>query len=386
MNVALISHEGGGISSVTAGLAASLAKKEVDVTVFTNSTSLKFHEESINPRHKLVYLPILNFPPRNIYFQALNYKKLSQYLSNFDVIHGVSPYTSFGFSGINKKIQRPFVGTIHDSIRTGRKAFINQPFSTWTLSDAGYFFGEFPIYDLSVERVLHHSDRTTLCSYSVLAELAAYRTINYNRVSVIHNGIDFDEINSINFKSMNNDDEVSIIFAGRLFWVKGILLLLQAFRHVKNTYKNVTLKIFGKGPLKQKIQDYIVSYGLADCVKVMGHVSHKELLLEIEKSDILSLPSLCEAQPMIILEAMACKKPVVTFNLPYANEIITDMNTGVLAKPGDIEDLSEKIGLLVSDKQLRKKIGQAAYEHVKKEHNWSIQAEKYLSVYKTVIE
>jgi N,N'-diacetylbacillosaminyl-diphospho-undecaprenol alpha-1,3-N-acetylgalactosaminyltransferase len=117
----------------------------------------------------------------------------------------------------------------------------------------------------------------------------------------------------------------------------------------------------------------------------MGQVSHKKLIAEIKKSHIVVFPSLNEAQPMFVLEAMACKKPVLAFDLPFARELITDMENGLLAKPCDVEDLSKKIQLLANDKTLRLRLGQAAYNNVKKKHNWDIQAEKYLEVYKRLI-
>jgi glycosyltransferase involved in cell wall biosynthesis len=61
------------------------------------------------------------------------------------------------------------------------------------------------------------------------------------------------------------------------------------------------------------------------------------------------------------------------------------MNNGLLAKAGDIDDLARKLELLVSDRSLRHRIGKSAYQHVKKNHNWDIQVDKYLEVYAKAI-
>jgi predicted AlkP superfamily pyrophosphatase or phosphodiesterase len=66
------------------------------------------------------------------------------------------------------------------------------------------------------------------------------------------------------------------------------------------------------------------------------------------------------------LETMACKKPVVLFDLPFAREFMKDMYNGLMAKPMDVEDLSNKIGLLLSDRKLALKLGQNAFQYVKK--------------------
>lgn len=98
----------------------------------------------------------------------------------------------------------------------------------------------------------------------------------------------------------------------------------------------------------------------------MGHVPHRKLIGEIMNADALVFPSLSEAQPMIILEAMACGKPVVAFDLPFAREIISDMSNGLLVKFNDIGDLSMKTRLLISDEKLRRRLGQAAHDYEEK--------------------
>jgi len=60
------------------------------------------------------------------------------------------------------------------------------------------------------------------------------------------------------------------------------------------------------------------------------------------------------------------------------------MYNGLLAKPGDVEDLSDKICLLLADKKLRLKLGQKAYEHVEKRHNWDTLVEKYIEMYRNM--
>jgi glycosyltransferase involved in cell wall biosynthesis len=88
---------------------------------------------------------------------------------------------------------------------------------------------------------------------------------------------------------------------------------------------------------------------------------------------------------MFVLEAMACKKAVLAFNLPFASEVITHGETGLLAKPRDIKDLTEGIELLASDKNLRLKLGQAASQYVRANHNWDIQSDKFLKIYEELI-
>jgi len=98
MRVALISHEGGGISSVCHGLAQSLAKKKIDTTIFEGKPACAHQTERLNDYLEITRLPILNFPPRPLWFQILNIRKLFKVIDNFTVIHGVSPDASFAFT------------------------------------------------------------------------------------------------------------------------------------------------------------------------------------------------------------------------------------------------------------------------------------------------
>jgi len=384
MKVALISHEGGGIRSVTAGLGKSLAKRKIETTIFTGITRSNGETEKIDDYLQIVRLPIPDFPPRNLWFQFLNFKRLSRALSNFTVVHGVSPTASFGLTFFKKRIPKPFVATIHDSYRLGQKAFVNQPLSLWTVSDLGYYFVDYPFYDYSISRVLASSSHTTFCSHSVFADISAFKSFDHSKTSVICNGIDFDEIESVKNPQTASRNSISILYAGRLFWMKGIMLLLEAFSRLKDV-ENVNLNIFGRGPLRQKVERFILDHGLKDRVSCLGHISHRNLIGEIKNSDFVVLPGLYEAQPMILLEAMGCRKPVVAFDLPFARELVSNMNNGLLAKAGDIDDLSNKMRLLISDEGLRNKMGQSAYYHVRKKHNWDIQVDKYLEVYYKVI-
>jgi len=119
---------------------------------------------------------------------------------------------------------------------------------------------------------------------------------------------------------------------------------------------------------------------------VHGRIPHKDLIAEIKRSALVVVPSLYEAQPMIALEAMACKKPLVAFSYPFAREIIKNGHNGLLAQARDVKNLSEKIRSLLLDKKLRWKLGRNAYDYVRREHNWDIQINKYLKVYRKVLE
>ncbi len=385
MRIGLISHEGGGISSVSYGLASSLAKKKVHATIFTGSPKTNCQVERRGDYLDIVRLPVFDFPPRPLWFQILNSNRMPKLLAEYTIIHGISPEASFGLTFFRSKLKRPFVATVHGSARAFQREFIRSPVTSWTLSDFGNHIVEFPFHDFATNRCLVNSDHAVVCSYTALGEIAAYTKLNMDKTSVIYNGVDFSEIDRLGNSEINRDNKL-IIFAGRLVWTKGIMFLLQAFRKVIQESKDAELRIFGKGPMENNVRRFISDYRLGKSVRLCGRISHKDLIVEIKKSDVAVLPSLYEAQPMFALEAMACKKPVVVFDFPYARELITDMKTGVLCTACNFIDLAEKILLLLSDENLQRRLGQMAYDYVSEKHDWDIQAEKYIEVYKETLE
>ncbi|NWG11507.1 glycosyltransferase family 4 protein [Candidatus Bathyarchaeota archaeon] len=382
MKVALISHEGGGISSVAHGLAQSLAKKKIETAIFTGTLARNCHTEKVNDYLEIVRLPILDFPPRSFWFQILNIRKLSKLLKDYTVIHGVSPDASFMFTSYKKKLEKPLIATIHGSPRAIQKVFVNSPISSWNLGDFGYNIIEFPLHEFTISRILSKSDHVVVCSFTTLEELKTYKALDLKKTSVIYNGVNFDEIEKTKQLPNNNTNDLTIVFAGRLFWTKGIAYLLKAFQIIRQNFRNVHLKIFGKGPLEQRVRSFITEADLNSCVSFHGHIPHRNLIAEVKTADIVVLPSLYEAQPIFALEAMACKKPLVVFNVPYAREIISDRKTGLLAKVHDVNDLSNKIQTLISDKNLRERMGEDAYNYVRRKHDWNVLVKSYLRVYR----
>jgi glycosyltransferase involved in cell wall biosynthesis len=87
-----------------------------------------------------------------------------------------------------------------------------------------------------------------------------------------------------------------------------------------------------------------------------------------------------------MLEAMACSKPVVTFDYPFTREIIANEKNGILVPPRNISKLSKAISYLLSNMQTAKKIGDLARSYVKKNHDWSLLSREYVKVYQRTLD
>jgi glycosyltransferase involved in cell wall biosynthesis len=332
----------------------------------------------------------MEFPPRFFWFQLQNYRYLINRLSSFDIIHGVYPDASTMVTFNREKLKKPFVVSFHAEPLSNARDFLKTPLSSWTLQDFAHQIAEFPMLSYNLRRCSEKADHIIVCSYSALREFqAAYNNLNLERVSVIHNAVNLDEIDG---KEVGNNvpleserESLKIVFAGRLFWVKGLLFLLKAFEMISHDYKNIKLDIFGQGPEETKMKKFVSTAGLSTQVQFCGRVSNQSLIKELKKADIVVAPSLHEAQSMIVIEAMACRKAVVAFAIPSMRELITNGNNGLLAMPFDSNDLSEKIRQVLDNEKLRNELGRNAREHIKEHHNLQKQVVEYLRVYSNFV-
>lgn len=152
-----------------------------------------------------------------------------------------------------------------------------------------------------------------------------------------------------------------VIVVGRLDYQKGFDRLIQAWSIVtKNTnLADWTLDIFGQGEWHDKLVDMIESYGLQKSVHVKEPV--KDIMSEYVNSSLLVMTSNYEGFPMVMIEAMSCGLPVVSFDFKCGpKDIIEDGVNGLIAENGNVKELAEKLVRVMSDDSLRKSMSKNA--------------------------
>ncbi len=180
---------------------------------------------------------------------------------------------------------------------------------------------------------------------------------HFDNVSVIPNPVTLypDVIDDI------PKDPGRIIFVGRFNHEKRIDRLITAFSMIANKYPQWHVDIFGDGNEKDKLLRQISDMKLEE--RVIIHEPTKAIYDEYKRSEMLVLCSEHEASPLVLVEAMACGVPCVSLDCPNGpREIINDGVNGLLAKDGDVEDLSLKIEWLITHESERKEMGSRARE------------------------
>lgn len=186
-------------------------------------------------------------------------------------------------------------------------------------------------------------------------------------------------------KKLIAGDPIVICSTGRLHWKKGFEFSLLAMRLLKARGILFRYEIIGGGEEFEKLVFIANDLGIADHVHFMGRLSSSEVKHRLENCDIFLLPSLSEGISNAVLEAMAMKIPVVSTTAGGMDELITDMETGMLVNTYRPEELANKIEKLIEDYTLRMKLGENGFDVVQNNFTMQRQIDVFLKEYNFVI-
>lgn len=172
-----------------------------------------------------------------------------------------------------------------------------------------------------------------------------------------------------------------VIAVGRLDYQKGQDLLLEAWKRVEEAHPDWHLDIFGDGKEKPYLQSLIAGLQLNT---VTLHPSTTHIYTEYLASDFLVCSSRWESFGLIIIEAMSCGLPVVSFNCDNGpRNIIADGQDGLLVNNGRTDDLVNQINYLIEHPAQRRQMGLAAYQNVTRFSEEAV-FKRYLQFYSTL--
>lgn len=184
------------------------------------------------------------------------------------------------------------------------------------------------------------------------------RLFSQENIQVIYNGIDLDEFDKQtgNPPYERKENEVILATAGRLSKQKGHDLLFDSIQKLKQTGISFKLLIAGDGELRDELVHKASEMGLSGHIIFLGFLDNIKPLLD--SSDIFLFPSRWEGFGYALVEAMACRKPVVAFHTSSNPEIVADGKTGFLVKDFDTGEFAEMIFQLINNPHLRTQMGE----------------------------
>lgn len=212
--------------------------------------------------------------------------------------------------------------------------------------------------------------------------------IRVQRVQTIYNGVDVNKYKKVtssadekhNLRLRENDTVVGTV--GNLYVVKGQTYLLKAIPIVLRRRPNTVFLFAGRGDQEGALKSEAKSLGIEDNVRFLGFRSDVPRLLGA--MDIFILPSLSECLPLSVLEAMIMGVPSIVTDVGGNREIIDDAQTGYIVPPANPEALSEKILLLLNDRERAKRMGEKAREAIAAHFSLPAMIDKYETLYRSL--
>jgi glycosyltransferase involved in cell wall biosynthesis len=172
----------------------------------------------------------------------------------------------------------------------------------------------------------------------------------------------------------------------RLLEQKGVHVLIAAFAECLRRHQARSLVIAGDGPARGSLEAMVRDLGLAAHVHFLGHVPHERLRAVVETFDIFGFPSFGEGFGLVLLEAMACEKPVVASNVLAIPEIVRHEETGLLVPAGDATAMAQALLRLTESPDLRRRFGQAGRQRAEKEFTVERMVRETMQVYREVLQ
>ena len=244
--------------------------------------------------------------------------------------------------------------------------------------------------------ILKKADAFSATSPEIASEWVSNK-VPLDKIYLIPNGVDTNrfapvgaEQRSFLREKLNLSQSATIvIFTGRLVSYKGLPLLLKVWKEIQCKHENVLLLLAGTGGLdihncETELREYVKSTGLEKDVIFLGAVQNVPEYLQA--ADLFAFPTENDAFPSSIVEAMACALPVVTTPVGAIKTIVTHRETGLLVQPRNFEQLFEALDVMLSDKELASRLGQAAWQAVQNQYAAGNVTEQYLSLFQTTLQ
>jgi glycosyltransferase involved in cell wall biosynthesis len=178
------------------------------------------------------------------------------------------------------------------------------------------------------------------------------------------------------------DRQPTLLFLGEMARHKGVFELARAFARVTAQFPRLKLVYSGTGVAIEEVRQLGAELELDGRMQCTGWLESERKRQALATATIFVLPSYVEGMPMALLEAMSLGLPVIATPVGGVPEMITHEVNGLLVAAGDIEGLAAAIGRLMSDSQLRERLGQAARETIATRFSLAAAVERLLEIYR----
>ena len=343
------------------------------------------------------YMTSLFFPPQQI-------RKIEKL--NLDIIHFHDP-SQIGLLGVHIALKNkiPLVGTYHTDLNEYLKSYPIMGPGFMILSAlapliTGGGFRDAKLIKPSRDRLsmnrralkqsmtLIHNYCDTVIAPSKKMEMQLKRWKTTAPIEILPTGVDKITTNSTKIATRKeqygiSEDDLVIMFAGRLGKEKNIELLIKAFAKARNKMLNLKLLLAGDFKHGEELLDLAGELGVADYVIKTGYIENHDLGSVLGCADLFVLPSLTDTQCLVLNEAAHAGLPLIAVD-GLINDVVQDGINGLITRP-TITALSEGIVSILSNPDLTKTMGKASLKQASK-FSETAQAKKLVKLYQQVLD
>jgi len=202
------------------------------------------------------------------------------------------------------------------------------------------------------------------------------------------NGINAEELPAAPVTGAEPGPGFRVLFAGRLDPIKGLKLGVRAFAKFGAADPRATFEIIGSGEAEAEVRALIRSLGLEDRIMLIPWMSRDELMRRFGSCDVLLFPSFRDGGGAVVVEAMACAKPVVCLDTGGPAFHVQDQ-WGIKVPPGDpaavVDGLAAALARLAGDRDLRERMGRAGRDRVLSYYLWDKLGDRLAAIYGEVL-
>jgi glycosyltransferase involved in cell wall biosynthesis len=205
-----------------------------------------------------------------------------------------------------------------------------------------------------------------------------YSPFTPRRVFVVRNGIDLERFTRT---PLPNGSLAKVVAIGSLTQVKRWDRLINAIFQLKQMQFSLSVRIVGDGPLRKTLEQQRDSLGITNCVEFMGE--QKDIPGLLSGALLLVHTSENEGCPNVIMEAMACGRPVVATDAGDIPSLVEDAKTGFVVRQEDANALAQRIGALIQNRVLCERMSEAARLKAEREFGLERLLKETLAAYRT---
>ena len=215
--------------------------------------------------------------------------------------------------------------------------------------------------------------------FLVPGQLSDYPLLRRVRNSVFH---EFVPLSIVERNTAKDDREPFVLLIGAPWYLKGVDLLIAAFKNLAPDFPGVKLKLLGHFPDRAQLNEMI---GGSPQIEILEAQPHPEAVRTIARSTVLVLASRCEGMGRVLIEGMAAGVPLVGSDVGGIPYMIRDGENGFVFPSGDIPALEARLRRLLSDPELRRRMGQRGFERARDQLNEKVYVEEFAKMVEAAV-